>query len=515
VHDFTVASRFSDDGFRRNSATRERLLQTDVAAQATPKTTVLLQGVGQKNSGGLPASVQSPDSDGFFSRRQNQYNLHVRQYLGAQTHLWLKYGIRAERVARDDPDALPPPPLPDLPNLGLYHIYQRSDERVAELRLDHRAGPHLFTYGLADLRLNLRLHDQTYRLPADPETGRGSVAPALQDQFPAFLHDFVQYLQDDCRLGGRGSLIAGAQLLQFRDHTIWRRLDWRQSPPGSPPSTQIVSNVRTRERELLPYLGLTYPLDARNLVRILGNRSLLRPASSLLAPSEAFLVGEPISIYFTAGAQNGRAETYELDYEHRLSPRTFSKLFWQSSRAQDFIIQPVQEQQLIPQEVRIPLVRVRIVGLRLERQLNRSLSGFARWSYWTVEDRTTSRRAGMNTAVPNPARGLQVPFEPRWRGLMGLNYVDRTGLKALLLANFLGQRFTDVTSFGSTSFARSGKRPSIGPHLLFDLRIAREPSVRTEYGLTVANLFNTTYQDVLPGFPTRGRTWLLTFARRF
>jgi hypothetical protein len=33
--------------------------------------------------------------------------------------------------------------------------------------------------------------------------------------------------------------------------------------------------------------------------------------------------------------------------------------------------------------------------------------------------------------------------------------------------------------------------------------------------LTVSNLFNSTYQDVLPGLLTRGRTWLLTLAIRF
>jgi outer membrane receptor protein involved in Fe transport len=208
-------------------------------------------------------------------------------------------------------------------------------------------------------------------------------------------------------------------------------------------------------------------------------------------------------------------ETYELDYEHRFSPRTFSKLFWEYSLAQDFEIAPTQEHQIIPQGVLVPRVGVQIVGLRLEHQLNRSLSGFARWSYWTVEDRTATRPLASGQLVPNPARGLQVPFEPHWRGLTGLSYVDRTGLKASLLAQFLGQRFTDVTSFGSPNFNRSGNRPSIGPHLLFDFRIAREPSVRMEYGLTVTNLFNTTYQDVFPGFPTRGRTWLITFARRF
>jgi tetratricopeptide (TPR) repeat protein len=515
VNDLTVASHSADEGDRSNGWTGRRLLQTDVAAQATPDTQLVLQASGEKNSGGLPASVQQPDLDSSFSRRQYSYGLPVRQYLGSNTYMWLRYGVRAIRVSRDDPDAPPQPWFLGLPDVGLYHAFQQANERVAELRLDHQLGRHLLTYGLADLRNNQRLLDASYELPADPDLGVDGLRPALQDQLGADMHDFLQYLQDDFHLGGRGSMIAGAQLLRLRELDTRRNLSWLVGRPGSPPLVQQLLNLRVREQDWLPYLVFTYPLDGRNLVRVLGNKSLLRPSSPLLAPSEAFIVGEPISIYFTGGQTNGRAETYELDYEHRFSARTFSKLFWEYSRAQDFSIAPTLEQQLIPLGVVVPQVRVQIAGLRLEHQLNGYLSAFARWSYWTVEDRTATRPSATGQVAPNPAQGLEVPFEPHWRGLTGLNYVDRSGLKASLLASLLGRQFTDVTTFGSPDFNRRGKRPAIGPHLLFDLRITREPTVRMEYGLTISNLFNTTYQDVLPGLLTRGRTWLVTLALRF
>src|SRR5262249_13009381 len=305
------------------------------------------------------------------------------------------------------------------------------------------------------------LLDASYELPADPDLGIEGLKPALQDQITADMHDLLHYFQDDFRLGRRGAVIAGTQLLRIREQDLRRNLNSLVVRPGSPPQVQPLLTLHMDEQDWLPYLVVTYPLDARNLVRALGYKSLLRPSSPLLAPSEAFIVGEPISIYFTGGQTNGRAETYELDYEHRFSARTFSKLFWEYSRARDFAIAPTQEQLLIPQGVIVPRVRVQIVGARLEHQLNGYLSAFARWSYWTVEDRTSTRPSGTGQVVPNPAQGLEVPFEPHWRGLTGLSYVDRTGLKASLQASFLGRRFTDVTTFGSPTYNRHGKRPAI------------------------------------------------------
>jgi hypothetical protein len=92
-----------------------------------------------------------------------------------------------------------------------------------------------------------------------------------------------------------------------------------------------------------------------------------------------------------------------------------------------------------------------------------------------------------------------------------------------LTANYVSRRFTDVGNinfadpdeFGSPTFDPNKERASINPRLLFDLRIAKEPSVRTEYGLTIVNITNTTWPDNRIGFPTRGRTWLVTGALRF
>src|SRR5207245_2071010 len=158
-----------------------------------------------------------------------------------------------------------------------------------------------FTYGLADLRNNQRVFDQKYELPADPDLGQESVAPAVEHQQSSYLKDFRHYLQDDFRLGGRASAIAGVQLLRRRDQGVERLLTWQQSPAVVPPRVQNIPSQQTHEQDWLPYLVFAYPLDAQNLVRALGNESVLRVSEPLLAPSEAFIVGEPITIYFTAG----------------------------------------------------------------------------------------------------------------------------------------------------------------------------------------------------------------------
>jgi hypothetical protein len=100
---------------------------------------------------------------------------------------------------------------------------------------------------------------------------------------------------------------------------------------------------------------------------------------------------------------------------------------------------------------------------------------------------------------------------------VGLNYVDRSGTKLRLAASLFSRQFTDVEgveSFGSSQFNRGEPRPSIGSKAVFDLRVAREPSVESEFSLTVLNLFNTHIPD-WPGYPRRGRLWMVNLARRF
>lgn len=512
VHDLSMATRFSDGGDRKNADDHGRELQSDVAIEATPKTQVLLQVLEQRLNRGLSGPVQpsrqpaaqgvlqlmrGPDPDARAHSRRIDFNLNARYHLGRKTELWLGHDIRRIRDSRKDPDGAPE-----------FAANGARNGRVSELRLDHTAGAHRFSLGFADLGQNIRLLRSIGLAP-------GSFDQEITER--DFLNDFLQYLQDDYRIGAHGALIIGAQLLRTRD----RSRQHSRFPPGSnllpmpppPPGEE-------RHRDLLPYLALTDQLDGRNLLRFVGYKTRTRFGGSLLTPSEAFIVSEPINLQF-----GGKLETFELDYEHRFSARTFTKLFAQHSLARLLNVQPMVDQSFEPRSLTIPKVEERILGARLEQQITPYLSSFTRLEYVRAADRSphpyTINENGFLSisSGPNPSRGLQVPFSPRWQAQVGFNYVDGSGTKLRLVAIYSSRQYTDVVvgsadQFGGTGFNRRIRRASIGPRTVFDLRIAKEPSLNLEYGLTVTNLFNTATLD-WPGFPKRGRLWLFSIARRY
>lgn len=193
----------------------------------------------------------------------------------------------------------------------------------------------------------------------------------------------------------------------------------------------------------------------------------------------------------------------------------------QQSLARQYYIQPTLDQSFATRSLTIPRVREQIVGLRFEQQITPYLSSFTRLEHTVARDRSQSAYSllGESLHALNHARGLQVPFAPEWQGVIGFNYVDRSGTKLQLVASFLSRQFIDVSPgrsipFGNPAFDRKKRRPSTGTHALFDLRLAKEPSVEMEYSLTVGNLFNTRVLD-WPDYPKRGRFWMLNLARRF
>jgi tetratricopeptide (TPR) repeat protein len=510
LHDLSVASRFSVGSFRPNSDSSGWDLHTDLAIQATPRTQVLAQYLEQRLSGSLPEAVDDFNTGGHSFRQRTDVNLSLRQYVGDRTFIWLRHGIRLfrnRRKSRHNPR--PQPDLyPDSDSTDEFRAILKSDlardERSWELRLDHSLGWHRLTYGFMILRDDVRSL-QSVRLGDPRET------PDRDDEESGRTRDFLQYIQDDCRLGGAGSLVIGTQFLRASDRAT------RKKGTGAPRNT-IEAN-----HHFLPYLELTHSLGSHSLARLLGYKTRIRFGGSLLAPSEAFIVGEPVDIFY-----NGQLETYEFDYEHRFSLCSFVKLFVQYSGGSEFSILPTKDQSIGARRLIIPRVREQILGFRYERQINRHLSGFTRLVYTSAEDQ--SRFAyysdgNILNRMPNPSRELQVPFSPRWRGLFGLNYVDGSGTKFSLVGVDFSRQFIDVVrintnfgfldEFGGSQFDRKMKRRSMGTRARFDLGIAKETFKEGwEYGLTVSNLFNARWLD-WPDFPLRGRVWMLNGALRF
>jgi outer membrane receptor protein involved in Fe transport len=224
-----------------------------------------------------------------------------------------------------------------------------------------------------------------------------------------------------------------------------------------------------------------------------------RLLSSLLQPSEAFLVGEPPSL-----ALGGRTANFELDYEYRFTARRFAKLFLFLSDADEYFVTPAVRQTPELQGFIIPEARSEGIGARYEQQVGRFLSAFLRYTYREVTDETP----GASTS------GRQLPMTPRSRMLLGLNYLDRAGNKLYLEGDWQSALFADRFWRGDTAFDPNATRPRVSPRFLVNLRLGQERSVRGEWVLRVNNLFNTG-TIYWPGFPAPGRTYELQYRARF
>jgi outer membrane receptor protein involved in Fe transport len=315
-------------------------------------------------------------------------------------------------------------------------------------------------------------------------------------------------------LSKRATLIAGAQFRRTSDQPVQELRSSVLLPPDQP--SVRVRGEREVSEHVLPYLSLAYDVGKGGMLRLWGNENLVRLGGPLLAPSEAFLDNYPLNLFF-----NGRVENYGTAYERRFGARTFARGFWQYGLAHNFLLSPSVDESFEGRGLQIPEVQAQILGARLEHQLNRNLSLFTDLRYQDVTDQSDRAYLLLATQTPseNFGRGQQVPLVPRWQGLMGMNYVDSSGTKLRLSADLLGPRYTDVglpgsNGFGTPIFNPSAPRPKAGSSLFLDLQIGKEPSVGLEYSLTITNLLNSRTLD-WPGYPTRGRRFLLSVARRF
>jgi hypothetical protein len=245
------------------------------------------------------------------------------------------------------------------------------------------------------------------------------------------------------------------------------------------------NNVTTRT---LPYGQITYLLSNHDLIRALAHRRDERGFAPLLQPTEAFLASE-----FPLLSEGTDTTNYEIAYERRLSGDQFAKLFLFRSDLENYIVSPAVAQTLEPVSHPVRYARIWGIGARYERPLGGYLSGYLRCTYRHFVDREKGDR--------------QIPLNPRWRAILGLNFIDRAGTKI----------FAEAGWNAAMTLPETGNEPlSERPPARFqiNLRLGREPSPRREWSLTINNLFNvpTIYW---PGFPAPGRTIRLQYHQRF
>jgi outer membrane receptor protein involved in Fe transport len=173
------------------------------------------------------------------------------------------------------------------------------------------------------------------------------------------------------------------------------------------------------------------------------------------------------------------------------------------SDVEGFRVEPALRQTLAPVGFTVPEARVDGIGARYEQQIGRFLSGYLRYTYNDVTDRTTG-----------PTRGRQLPLSPRSRAVLGLNFIDRAGTKLFLDASWSGGIYLDPLWSNREEFDPLAPRPTFPARWRVDLRLARERTVRREWVLNVSNLFNTG-GVYWAGFPRPGRALRLEYRIRF
>jgi tetratricopeptide (TPR) repeat protein len=474
LHDLSFFNQLWDDNYRNDRQERRTFAMTNLAAAPGYRTQVLAQALYDGSKRALPGALFDPDPNDSASSRTNWWDLATRYQVDPATHVW--FHATHHLFHRDERN-------PDAPRDGSLRALSLTDFGTLGLegRLDHRWGRgHTSSYVLFAGRAQTDTFNRTY----DPLE-----ADFRERGFSGRDQEVLQTLQDDFRPNSRLSLIAGI--------TVRR-------------STSRFGSSGEAATHWLPFGQLTYALGRRDLVRLIAHerRSLL--LNSALQPTEAFVVGEAPPVVFTG------LKTYELDYEHRFSARSFGKLFLFRSDVQDLLVSPeVDQAPGSPDEavdIRVPAARTAGLGARYERQITHFLSGYLRYTYAPSTDRTAG-----------PTQGWLLPMRPRSRAVLGLNYIDRAGTKVFLEASWQSRMFIDPIWSDRPTFARLGNREGFDPNaprptfpsrLLLNLRFGREPSVRREWVFHISNLLNTgtLYWS---GFPAPGRTYLLQYFFRF
>jgi outer membrane receptor protein involved in Fe transport len=312
----------------------------------------------------------------------------------------------------------------------------------------------------------------------------------VEDTFQIRTKDDFHYAQLDHRTG-RLKLIAGALHARRIDRSLVRIVEAGQESVLRLPSPG--------DSRWQPYGVATIQVAPRTLVRLIGHERFRRINRAALLPTEPFLTGEQIFVGFGGGL----LQTFELDLEHRFSPLLFSKLFLFRSDIRTFqVVEPVT---VSPTSVGffVPRARIEGFGVRLERQLTPLLAGYLRWT----SSRTTDRTQGST-------HGWQLPQRPRASLLLGLNFVDRAGTKALLEGVYSSGVYAESFWSNSEGFDPLAPRPREPGRWLLNLRFGREHSVRQEWIFRIDNLLNHAY-SLWPGIPGRGRTASLELRWRF
>lgn len=438
----------------------------------TPRTNAYFGVLGQHDRVGLPGPDSAPAGlrlNNFAQTNVDQAQLAVRHRLGAGVALWAGLVYEAITLRRANPDLIfYPGDTAIARDFGV-----RVNELNPELRLDwtlNRAADHptLLSFGGAFSRPTGHINYQVVTDPTVPPS------PLLA---PSHNRYGVAYAQVSQQVNNKLSFVAQLRQVRLQQRTPLLQVD--------------ATTAKT-----LPSITATYQLNQRTTFRLFALRRIPLPFAANFTPddtlltteNEALLLGEP-----------DRQRTVQLDIERYQTPRDFFKLFLFETRAVNLDFGGNNVPDISYPTFRVPVAKRRGVGFRYERQISTNL--FSAFSL--VLNRTRAEGAGQ------VFDGQTAPYQPKRSAGITLNYINPNGNKAQLNARYQSSFFQDSLLVDETN-----GRPRYPSRVIFDLRLAKEPSVHREFFLQVTNLFNAR-QISFNDFSTGRRRFLLGVTNRF
>lgn len=468
--------RGGDEGDHRriNDDTRASFFKQNATYLLRPPTNLYVDFTRARGHQGLPSLATSPfgsDPDASQSLRFDQAVVAIRHRMPSGNALWLGLTYQRLRIALDNPSS--PFTLPFPAPIGFAFPfsaeYASTQALIPEARYDitlsdNPVRPRVLTFGAAYARRSPLTRTGQLAL-LDPPNAPQVFPASSREERDRFTMGYVQLAQ---RMNERVSFVA--QLRAQRDaRTITRS--------GGPVPAGTSVTTETTESHLLPGISASLQASRDTSFRLLYNRSA-NSTNLALAPTETRLVVEPDIL---SHGVPSTSHTLELDVEQRLPHRAFAKLFLFRAIATDLAMgvdANVYAFRVAGGAFALNRFEQVGAGLRYEVPLSHHLYGQASLLF----NRTRNRAPGQLFD------GQTAPYYPDRAASLALNYVGRTGIKTMLIANYYGPFYQDRPDlFG---LAAPATRPQFGSQTYISLLIAKEPSVNYELFAGVTNIFN-------------------------
>ena len=466
---------FHDAGALANSDTDSGILNGYYTLRADSKTNILADVLWNRVDQGLGGAVYNPTPSDSQLSELTQILLGARREIAPGQALWFSLRHRSLGSNQQDSQAA-------LDGTNALASLLNDDLNSAEIRWDGQiCRPFLLSVGGSAEEESVNFSQNFF-----------DTTSQSYDLFGTGIHNSraMGWTEAQIRPDPRVALVAGY------------RYQWLTSGQQNPQLTGPGGTVNVPLLNLgasgsFPYAMLRlYPVRPLQ-IRVIALKSQETGITPSLVPQEVFEIVESDPVSFL-----GRAQTEEVDVEWQRM-LDFVRVFGYTSRVQDLSVGPNLTISSVVPTFTIPTASLRGVGVRYERQLIPTVSGFVRWLVSNDTDQSTPASAGW-----------ALPLRPLQTINTGLNYVDHWGNKVRILADYQGQTYQDRFWFGDPAFNPGGPRPSAPGVWVASLRLAREPNLRSEVSMTITNLFNAGY-SLWPGVPASGIGARLQYEWRF